>query len=347
MGMRANLVVIEEEGYSLYYSHWCANTLPSDLFWGPNASLKFIQKQRPMPDKNWLDTIWAEGGVVYDDHQQILLFYGGEDILFDIPLRNLYLEIMQHNWPGWELRWAHQGIVDLAAYVGISAEKVYAPDELDKQILDGQLDTQTSFAQKPVQKRWISTIGTVKFEDKTVWVFPISLVGNQSWRYLAQGSKLLKFTMDRRVHQSVDLNEWATHFPVAGFHLDESSKTLTLWHANEMYISPQRASVWEGWQIKDIGDNYLQHLSLAEGAFQFPKVDEEKLLEQLIKILLPSTKNHPMASLKALLALQEDEGWEIEVNKLALEHHPQQISYETKMRILNYAISAWHAEKES
>ena len=45
MGHRANLVIVTENGYELYYDHWLANTLPFQVFWGPEHALKLIRLQ--------------------------------------------------------------------------------------------------------------------------------------------------------------------------------------------------------------------------------------------------------------------------------------------------------------
>lgn len=47
MGMRGNLVWVHDEGYDLYYCHWCASTLPETLFWGPRFAEIFIKDQKP------------------------------------------------------------------------------------------------------------------------------------------------------------------------------------------------------------------------------------------------------------------------------------------------------------
>ncbi|MBC8059818.1 MAG: hypothetical protein H7Y18_04050 [Clostridiaceae bacterium] len=79
----------------MYYSHWCANTLPRDIFWGPKHAINFIEIQVKTDFEDWwLDDIWAEGGVIVDIEKKILLMYGGEDILFDIPLRKIYLKLL-------------------------------------------------------------------------------------------------------------------------------------------------------------------------------------------------------------------------------------------------------------
>ena len=95
MGQRANLAIKKIQGYDLYYCHWCANSLPHDLFWGAAHTEEFIRAQRPVGHDKWLDTVWAEGGAVLDPLDQTLLFFGGGDILYEVPLRRLYLRLMQ------------------------------------------------------------------------------------------------------------------------------------------------------------------------------------------------------------------------------------------------------------
>ncbi|SEU27944.1 hypothetical protein SAMN03159358_4640 [Paenibacillus sp. NFR01] len=46
MGQRANLIIVKNGAYDLYYSHWCANTLPEDIFWGERYAIPFIEQQR-------------------------------------------------------------------------------------------------------------------------------------------------------------------------------------------------------------------------------------------------------------------------------------------------------------
>src|SRR4051812_42715096 len=112
MGQRANLILVQGGRHQLYYTHWRANTLPRDLFWGPDHASRFIRIQQPTTE--WLDEVWAEGGAVMDHDARVLLLYGGEDILYDVPLRRLYLRALARVWDGWEIRWAHEGIADLA-----------------------------------------------------------------------------------------------------------------------------------------------------------------------------------------------------------------------------------------
>ena len=64
MGHRANLVIVTETGYELYYDHWIANTLPFQVFWGLEHALKLIRLQAQREPDQWTNPVYAEGGVL-------------------------------------------------------------------------------------------------------------------------------------------------------------------------------------------------------------------------------------------------------------------------------------------
>jgi hypothetical protein len=82
-----------------------------------------------------MNQTWAEGGALVDLQNRILLLFGGEDLLFDIPLRRVYLEVLQENWLEWKVPWAHDGIAEIAGYVGIDRTTlITAAERLDDEI---------------------------------------------------------------------------------------------------------------------------------------------------------------------------------------------------------------------
>ena len=164
MGQRANLLIVRNQSYTLYYSHWCAYTLPVSLFWGEQYAIRFIELQKQVDETGWLDDKWAEGGAVLDLERRVLLFYGGSDILYDVPLRNVLLGLMKNNWPGWEIRWAHEGIADLAAYVGYPTDKVLSVREASRH--------EASLA-PPEEKKWVDLVASVAFSEQELLIFPL------------------------------------------------------------------------------------------------------------------------------------------------------------------------------
>lgn len=169
MGHRANLMIIREGNYSLYYSHWCAITLPSDLFWGPEAAVAFIEQQEPA--EGWLDNAWAEGCACVDLDHRHLLWYGGEDEHYEIPLRRHLLKMMQPLWPGWTIEWASSGILDMAAYVGYPVEELIS--EVSRTITPLSLVPESRTAGSERWQAWFIWMGNCDYTQY-----------NRSWRII-------------------------------------------------------------------------------------------------------------------------------------------------------------------
>lgn len=328
MGSRANLIIMNNRGYSLYFCHWCASTLSGALFWGPTYVRSYIEQQSQKDNEHWLDTVWAEGGVVLDEEGQLLLLYGGEDLLENIPLRRLYLQLMRLNWPGWELRWADQGILDMAQYVGVPLALVTAEDTDERQ---------AAVMRMPPEEARVNMIGTVRFADKTVWIYPLAGTG-KVWYFLRRGEDLLDMAGRDRQIQAYDMSEWSDSFPKGGFHIDVPTQTITYWQAHDLSKHREIESKWPNWQLHFVGDRFEVQRELAEGSLIFPKVDSAKLLQELKGILLPGLEPDPIESLRRIVENKEKAGWEMSVAPIAWQHAPLKISQEEKKRIWARAI---------
>lgn len=126
MGHRANLAIVTPDGYDLFFDRWCAPTFPYELCEGPSHAMEFIQRKKQVdPVNGWLDTIWAEGGVVIDPIKKRLLFYS-DDLDCCANDRRVLFRRVQNAWEGWVIRWADNGIIDMAEYLGVAQEVVIA-----------------------------------------------------------------------------------------------------------------------------------------------------------------------------------------------------------------------------
>jgi hypothetical protein len=136
MGHRANFVIVQDGRRSLYYSRWAAVTIPQSLFFGPELAIRYVERLEPTDAL--LDEVWCEGAAIIarDDHR--LLFFVG-DIRYTPELRRDFLPLLGHNWPGWEIHWAHQGIVDVALYLGIDPAAVRDQDRADHRLEKAEL----------------------------------------------------------------------------------------------------------------------------------------------------------------------------------------------------------------
>lgn len=326
MGQRANLVIVKQDGYDLYYNHWCANTLPRDLFWGPEHAISFIQTQNKVEQTDWLDDIWAEGGAVIDEAKKLLLFYGGEEEQSNIPYRRLFLELMQRVWGEWEIQWAHEGIVDLAEYVGVPREKVLAGKDDD--LISADLEP-------PEEKEWVDTIASIRFEDEDVLIFP--LYGGIEG-CLLHGAELLRNCNKSFGYKQFNIDEWTSDFPSSGFHIDAMEQRIEIWHGDEFSnIIHRLKEKWPGWEIREHNDQFEMHAQITAGALQFPKVDSTKILSEIKSSLLRATVN-PLNTLSSLVKRMHQDGKEVKVSPSAYMHGNYNIPEITREEILRHAI---------
>lgn len=325
MGHRANLLLVEHHTYSLYYSHWGGISMPENLFWGPEAALEFIKRQEPTTA--WLDTAWAEGGALMDLDRQVLLWYGGEDVNYEIPLRRHLIRMMKPLWPGWSIEWASAGILDLAEYVG------HPTDEL------------TGRTNKPVEpaalaresaEGWVRTIASIVFSNGELRLYPAQW---EMEEYLLQGPELLEH-LDQHVGRTeLDLKEWPEEIPDQGFHLDIPARTIHLWYAPDLgEVIREVREIWSGWHVVDLKDQFEEHVSLVHGKLCFVNEEPEKLTERLRRSLLRNYTS-PVNTMMEIAQQQEAAGKKIEVNPLALKDIPLEITQAKKAQLLQYVIA--------
>lgn len=118
--MPASYVVIEGGQVHMYFSRTDGQFMPRILLAGPEATLAYVHTLDPSDGLVTAD--WARGGAVIDADRRALRFFGGEDIMYEAYLRRPVLRAMRRRWPGWDVGWAHNGIVDLAKSAGHDIE---------------------------------------------------------------------------------------------------------------------------------------------------------------------------------------------------------------------------------
>ncbi|MFZ0832516.1 MAG: hypothetical protein WAM92_05420 [Mycobacterium sp.] len=87
MGNRANFVVVKDQNWQLYYSHWAGCRMLDALIGGPAFALRYAQSLRPCAKDDWVDPSWADGGAVIDLDRRRLLFFG-DSLMVEMPERH-------------------------------------------------------------------------------------------------------------------------------------------------------------------------------------------------------------------------------------------------------------------
>ncbi|MCA9098170.1 MAG: hypothetical protein KDA36_07285, partial [Planctomycetaceae bacterium] len=307
MGHRANLIIIENHEWSLYYSHWCANTITSDLFWGPQHAVNFTRKQSEVDESGWLDDIWAEGAAVIDCDHRVLLLYGGEDILYDVPLRRIYLEMLRRVWSEWDIRWACEGIAEIADYVEYHRSKVLSTDE--------DMHTSVDSLSPPEQRDWTDIVGSFRDAGNRLRLFP--LPGDVE-SYLFAGPNL-EVLCDRSISmENIPLDEWlGDSFPSGGFHVDLTAMRVDYWTAKDVPNIPRKISeIWRGWNVMWHRDEFESQLDATAGRIRFPNRTRKMLEQRLREILLRDCERSPVKTILEITDKLRKEGKDVQINPL-------------------------------
>ena len=321
MGQRANLLIVEEGQYQLFYSHWCANTLTRDLFWGPEHAVKFIRMQREVDESSWLDEVWAEGAAVVDLDNQVLLLFGGEDVPYDVPLRRVYLDCLRRVWKAWDVRWAHEGIASIADYVGYPRSKVLTQSK-DKAVC--------SLA-PPEERSWIDIVASIQWASDRVRFYP--LAGDPE-AYLSCGPSLLHSPEAEDGLERLPLGEWVEGFPTGGFHIELSSQTVEFWTARDApdVLSPM-TQYWPDWVVRWHKDAFEFQADRSKGLLQFPAHSRVSLEKQLSKLVEAGRSGAD--TVREVAALNPTEAKTVEINPWALRDDRLELPVDVRRRILS------------
>ena len=328
MGQRANLAIGNAGGYELYYSHWCANTLPRDLFWGPSHAFEFVSRQRKVdPVAGWLDTVWAEGGAVIDPASKTLMLFGGEDVLYDVPLRRVFLQFLHVAWDGWTIRWAYEGIADIAEFLGVPRETVIVESRDE--------DDCVQSLNPPEEKGWLQTIGTFLIDER-LKIFPLPGLPED---YVLGGPDLLEASATETHFEAFDVSSWTNEFPLGGFHVSAAERRLHFWIANDCpNLESEAKSVWRDWEVVWHRDQYESQVELANSRLVMNARSRPELMEDVIATLDKDSKPVDVLGLARRLA-EHDEG-RIKINPMALRDDRIEVSPERRRELLARCVAA-------
>ena len=361
MGQRANIIVIQDGKSDLYYCHWCAVSLPADLFWGPEPAVAFARNQLdarslgpeiPMrrPDissrsadkprepgtEGWLDDQWAEGGALIDLDDRVLVLFGGDDVLWDVPLRRLYLELLRQTWVGWEVRWAHLGILDLADYVGLPRRLVMSRGEPDALPLPALVDPQ-----RP------ATIGSVLLENQEVRLFPLRGVVLQ---FLCAGPKLVESAREELAYAFMPLDEWESWLPKGGFHIDVARQQVELWSAYTSSKDPEALlpGKWPGWRIHWLRDDFEAQLERLGDRLRWPWRSIDTELSWVQSMLMSESGPAPTeATMRAMLEQAHRRGQEPELSPTVGADRQLLPTADLRKQVFEQAVTNWRRRQQT
>lgn len=248
MSHKANLVVFQAGSWRLYYSRWAAYRLDVDLFWGPEPAQQFIEGHWEEPC--WVN--WCEGAVVLDIHNRVLLFFGGQDMLNRLFWRRAFLPLMATNWPGWDIRWAHEGAMSIADYLKLDKTQLLAErnDHVSRKIRIAE-DPKFNMTLLTVVRAGQCAAFQVCGGIASIRNGPAAL------ETVPAAPAIAPFT-------------WYGRFPSDGLHVDFDQCTLAFWSVAPVPYVKEIKAVWPGWETTWLGDIFESHIALSKLDIKLP-----------------------------------------------------------------------------
>ncbi len=250
MGNRANFVIVKDEDWQLYYSHWGGCRMLDALIGGPDLALRHAASLRHCEKDQWCDPDWADGGAVVDFDRHRVLFFG-ESLMVEMNARRALMRVLATVWSGYEIGWAYDGTAELAGYVGAELR-------------------QSTWDRKPTlklarQRNHLCHLVSVVDAEGRLRFWPLWWHLSKGWH----GPALLNRLPGRGVGR-ITLGK----IPEGGIHIDVPRKTLGAWQtADTMGFFAALPEVWNGWQTESWEDRFEEHVKRCDDALRVPVLD--------------------------------------------------------------------------
>jgi hypothetical protein len=280
MGSRANYAIIERGVVELFWSRWGGQSVVDDLLAGPagaTAAIRPVAGRNPPPDDDlaavlrWkgpdrtdslMDDVFCEGAALIDHDQRVLLAYQwlvGYDAFVDA------LVGLEAAWPGWQVRWAFDGIGDIAAHLGkdrLSVRGETAPERDEAAFSGPERWTEVE------DFEYLTCVLSVRREDGSLELYGSGIGLSEMGQPAAAAFGALPTGFP-----ALD----CVKIPRTGIHLDYRSHTAGVWSidALEGFLDDPQIH-WPGWQWQLWGADVREHLARCDGRLVVPQLPEQR-----------------------------------------------------------------------
>ncbi len=129
MGSGAHVVIVEDGQWQNYGTSRLGFNFEHMLILGPAIAATTVQWYSPLDRDGWLPLRICEAAALIDRDRSDLLVWQHDWLLAqdtaglpDVPVaasREVLLRGLRRTWPGWTVRWAPGGLLDVAAEIGL------------------------------------------------------------------------------------------------------------------------------------------------------------------------------------------------------------------------------------
>ncbi|WP_030708338.1 hypothetical protein [Streptomyces sp. NRRL F-2580] len=249
------------DGYTGHADEWGAICLDLDLLAGPDVLLPLLEAGTRTP-VDWGADDFVQSGVLADPGRKVLLFFAVEGPAASSRTRAAFLAMLGHAWPGWEVRWAHDGQADLRRYLGEPVEDHGHPIFSFEGSAIGPDDRTLTLADPP------TTVVTIGADRCHVLTDIVDLA-------VAGGSGLLGRLDDAPRHEAYRT------YAQGGIHIDPEHRRVGWWLSGTHEYVRTPAAAWEGWTVEFWGDRWWEQTRASGGRFDPPVPDRAAALAEV------------------------------------------------------------------
>ncbi len=307
MSSPVNIVTIENGESKIYYHRGLAQYMDAFAILGEKNFRAFMEENYDDDDAGWrlLVNGGAEGGLLLDFDNKVLIWFGGEDIEGDRPCLDAYMLLLQQAWPKWDTRWANMGNYDIGLYLGLDESELREIIGTHRKSDRPLEDVVKSF---PNERTGLITINGEQgcFTRSTSCCFINDLLdfGERLTSLYEPMTNCAPATVDMRPNEYLaDWVEWAADpkrkserlrlennnpwaklacgyaksvnmFPEYGIYVDIKSKYLEYWNTCGYFGDPIMEGVFpDDWIVVDKGSDYTSHFASAGSSIELKPCD--------------------------------------------------------------------------
>ncbi|TDC44873.1 hypothetical protein E1281_32325 [Actinomadura sp. KC345] len=257
-GGHAHYVVLDGKQRRVWSRRRGALSLFTDVLWGPERTLEFIQSQEGGTPDFWMNSVWWQGVLLVDLRKRQMLvhtFHEMDDHHTSVHEIRAWLRIVRGLWPrGWEIAWIPRGLHEVMDHLGLPYDTVLyldepmiAPPRSQWALPPAEDDDLAAAAETVVAVR--GTGGRLSFGG--LWI-------NGMDEMLLHGPARLEIEQEEAADCAV-----LGAVPRNGAYLDVGSRRLDWWALDCPHDRRLVESQWTGWTLTDHGDDYAEVARLA------------------------------------------------------------------------------------
>lgn len=270
MSSLANIGIISDGHLEIYYDRHGGISAPLLCLGGPSWIRESACEDMSTSD-SWLGEVYAEGGLLLDFDERVLLVHGGAEHFNELGFRRAFLALVRDLNPAWTIDWAHGGQGDFVAHLG-----------LDPSCIFSTVEPEPLSAVGVAQNHNPNSVCSVRTSDG-LQIYALDLYG--PYDYCSMGHGLIDRLAELPVTDSVIFD--GNDIYEGGLHIDLTAQALKVWTMSPIASIEKRFAVdWPDWEISSWGDSIEHHIVVANNRIQNSTAPEVKHLIRLKNLMV-------------------------------------------------------------